>query len=389
MSAETVPDPSPQKSFADFVKEAPSVTEAFRPATVTLSGMVLRSEKEDMFILLLANGQAVELGLDAVQSYQVVSTTGGQRVVQLQVLSSALQSTQQAPASRRDLKQLLADTIKELPKESTTDKQSWNDKVLSDTSAWFDKNPTSDKNVIKDVADGRTQGWNDKILSDTSAWFDKNPTSDKNVIKDVADETQGWNDKILSDTSAWFDKNPTSDKNVIKDVADEAPPTARTLAGRQGGMVPFVLATPHHAPQAALMAQGLAGAGQGAFTLKEASGDVPKSAAKDGLQDPLTFKELIKDPLQDPMTLKELIKDPIQDPITWVESDWLRHIPLRTSVLEQVGTSLPHRQETCGAGDSNLGRSGRHKLAKPTTHACYYKHVLRGYQDDPDHFFAR
>ena len=67
-------------------------------------------------------------------------------------------------------------------------------------------------------------------------------------------------------------------RDVIKDVADELPPAEGSFARTQGGMIPFILATPHHAPQAAVMAQRLAGAGRNAFTLKEAAGDVPKAA---------------------------------------------------------------------------------------------------------------
>ena len=172
---ETTPDSSPQKSFADFVKEAPTVAEAFQPATVTLSGMVLQSESEGAFILLLANGQAIELVLDAVHSYQVISEEGSQRVVELQVLTSALQSLPQARTAR-------------------SEKPVVNDKSLGDTQSWKDVNGDGGTYICKDVVDDGTLASKDVVDDGTLA--SKDVVGDSTLAsKDVvADGTHGWKD---------------------------------------------------------------------------------------------------------------------------------------------------------------------------------------------------
>jgi hypothetical protein len=87
-------------------------------------------------------------------------------------------------------------------------------------------------------------------------------------------------------------------------------PVAAGAAGAAAGMTPFIMATPHHAPQAAVMQQQLAGpmaasaAGLNAHTVKE--------LITDHVADQIwTKKELTKDPILD--TRKELTKDPILD----------------------------------------------------------------------------
>ena len=83
-----------QKSFAEFVREAPTSAEATGRRTVSLTGMVMRSEREDAFLLALPTGQTVELPMDAVEAYNVVQEGAQQRVVQLQVNAERLAAAQ-------------------------------------------------------------------------------------------------------------------------------------------------------------------------------------------------------------------------------------------------------------------------------------------------------
>ena len=81
------PEPkSPEpKSFAQFLEEAPAPAEA-----VTMVGSVARSTRKGLFVLT-SGGQMLELPIDAVASYRVVSE-GPQQLVELQVVTSKIDS---------------------------------------------------------------------------------------------------------------------------------------------------------------------------------------------------------------------------------------------------------------------------------------------------------
>ena len=81
------PEPkSPEpKSFAQFLEEAPAPAE-----TVTMVGSVARSTRKGLFVLT-SGGQMLELPIDAVTSYRVVSE-GPQQLVELQVVTSKIDS---------------------------------------------------------------------------------------------------------------------------------------------------------------------------------------------------------------------------------------------------------------------------------------------------------
>ncbi|MEZ4456071.1 MAG: hypothetical protein R2882_05905 [Gemmatimonadales bacterium] len=75
------------------------------------------------------------------------------------------------------------------------------------------------------------------------------------------------------------------------------------------GMTPFIMATPHHAPQASVMQQQLAA---GPAAALGATPHTVKELITDHVADQImTKKELTKDPILD--TRKELAKDPILD----------------------------------------------------------------------------
>lgn len=235
--AERTNKPKEERSFSEFLKEAPAASEALGD-DISLTGVVMRSDKEGMFVLATADGQTLELNANDVKSYDVVQETGPQKMVQINLSSRALNAATGATIGGAATRTLVFDTRKELLKDPIID--------------------VTRKELVKDP------------LTDPWTWVEQQGTIQEQI-------------------------DPTGGLGV--DPALEA-----------GGanLTPFIMATPHHASQAAVGMQAGAGAVAGAaLTLKELNFDH-------------TRKELIKDPLFD--TRKELIKDPITDPITWVEN---------------------------------------------------------------------
>jgi hypothetical protein len=219
----------PAKPFAEFLKDVPSASEAAAEESIPLTGVVMRSEKEGMFLLTTQEGQTLELNSADVTNYEVLQETGPQRLVRVDVSAKALGSGVGAIGGFRTM---VSDylTRKELIKDPLKDPI---------------KDPTFDtlKELIKDP-----------------------------IRKEVAKDPI--NDPITRVENI-FDPNPEIDPAM------------------EAGLTPFIMATPHHASQAAVAMQ------PGAF--------------KPVWFDP-TRKELIFD------TRKELVKDPLTDPITWVEN---------------------------------------------------------------------
>lgn len=215
----------PAKPFAEFLKDAPSASEAGGEESIPLTGVVTRSEKEGMFVLTTQDGQALEMNAEDVKNYEVLQEIGSQKLVRVDVNPKAMASAGGAFAGIRTLvtdyitrKELIKDPIKDPPYDTL-------------------------KELIKDPIR-------------------------KEVAKDPINDP-------LTRVENVFDPNPEIDPAM------------------EGGLTPFIMATPHHASQAAVAMQ------PGAF--------------KPVYFDP-TRKELIYD------TRKELLKDPITDPITWVEN---------------------------------------------------------------------
>lgn len=216
------------KPFAEFLKDAPPASQASGEESIPLTGVVMRSEKEGMFVLATQEGQMLELNAEDVQNYEVVQETGPQKIVRVDVSAKAL-ATAGGAGAIGSFRTMVYDYItrKELIKDPIFD-------------------PTR-KELIKDP-------W-------TDPW--------------TRIETEG----TIQET--------TFDPGLGVDPAVEA------------GLTPFIMATPHHASQAAIAMQ-------------------PGAAAYKPVYFDPTRKELIKDPAFD--TLKELRKDPIIDPVTWVEN---------------------------------------------------------------------
>ncbi len=126
---------------------------------------------------------------------------------------------------------------------------------------------------------------------------------------DVAPELRfGGVPKVISDKSAA--KDPISGDPIHK-VRKDVPDDRIGELGVGGGFAPFVLATPHHAPQAPLayQAAGLQQQLSPHSLVEKGIYETLKEVSKDGPTD--TLKEHYKDPITD--TLKEHYKDPITD----------------------------------------------------------------------------
>jgi hypothetical protein len=170
------------------------------------------------------------------------------------------------------------------------------------------------KELIKDpIFDTRKEGVFDTLKEvpvDTrkEVPFDTRKESTKDPIFDTRKELIKEIPKEVAYDTQWEQGGIDWGQVVNPAAGLNAADPAAGLAGAQAmAMQPFVMATPHHASQAAIAMQP--GAQQAALTLAETIH--PKSLVADPGH--ITRKELIKDPLSDPLTRKELVWE------TWVE----------------------------------------------------------------------
>ncbi len=269
---------SGERSFADFVREAPHASESM--GTVTLTGVVLRSDNPDKFILATHGGQTMELPIEAVQRHTVIDDTGRHPTVQLEIGAQHLGSAQAGSQAMR--KSVIADP-------PITIKETWKDPLADQTLKEVHKDPIQD--TIKETH--------------------------KDPIYDTIKETH--KDPIMDPvTQAGSDVPGTLAETVFDPGSLVTNPA--TAAG--GGGTPFVMATPHHAPQAAVTMQNLAAtmaarknpATEGIQTLKEVNLDTLKEQIHDTLKEQIhdTIKEMIHDTIKEQVydTLKEVTADP-------------------------------------------------------------------------------
>jgi hypothetical protein len=232
------PSSSDAKSFAQFLNEQPAPAE-----TVTMTGYVSRSARQGLFVLN-AGGETLELPVDAVQSYRVLSEAP-QKLVELQVIGSKIDTS-------KVVKPIVAD-------------------VGVHTNPFLDHHYTV-KEVITD------------------------PLVDKHVYKDPIRDPITIPEGIIPD--------PTN--TLAEGVGGIDPggivtnPAAQGFAAQGFAAQPFVLATPHHAPASTIAAQmGAAGMAQLAKTPIQ---DIHTIIWYDRSH---TLKELTKDPILDPITWRE------------------------------------------------------------------------------------
>jgi hypothetical protein len=246
------------ESFEQYLSGAPEAPGAGE--VVTLTGVVYRSATRGKFTLVLPSGESAELDVDAVRSYKPVPDPGTQRLVQLEVPKERLPDNLAGIATLPQADQITL-------KEATKDPQ-------FDTLAIYNTHP-----IIDHV---------------TVAWLNHPHTLPILDVGTIPAIDQG-------------PKFPASDQTIAEGVIPD--PTGgqiNPIAGVGGGLTaPFVMATPHHAPQAAVMMQqlaaslgagGAAGAGAG---LKPAAFDTIKEVSFETLKEPIhdTFKEVIRDPI--------------------------------------------------------------------------------------------
>jgi hypothetical protein len=241
---------NPDPAFSKFLEAQPT-TDSLNSVAL-LSGRVFRAESAGRFLILTAHGP-VELTADAVRRHKVLDTSGIHPVVQLEV-------------DLTRIKRITKDLVKEAPKDGI-------------------------KDPVKEVAkDPLKDGIKDPIHDPKFA--PKDPVFDPERGKVLAwDPPKGWDPGV-----------------------DPSGALGTPLANQGAEMLrPFVLATPHHAPQGAVAQQAMGWPGGGG--LKPIQLDTFKEVARD------TWKEVVKDPIHDIHTRKEFIKDPIKEIAepTWVE----------------------------------------------------------------------
>jgi hypothetical protein len=286
---ETKPAEEPdEKTFVQFVRESPQMSAAESTGgggggsstILKLLGTVARAESEDTFILGLADGSWLELRNEVVQSFEVAQESP-ERLVLLDVDANALREfpPQIIQQGRLSLK----------PTDPSLD--------LNNTS----KEPLGDPNT----------GQEEFALTTSKTTL---PQWDPiNTLKEpLWDPNTGIADTLVENTNTGL-----ADLQIINTMAEVSTPNWQNLGFPQGGgQIPFVMATPHHAPSAAAMMGNLR-----ANLAQDEAGNagVQKGVNTDAQSGPITtLKELVKDPLMD--TFKEPWKDPMSDPITWVEN---------------------------------------------------------------------
>jgi hypothetical protein len=291
------------KSFARFLSEQPHASDA---RTVSLSGIVLRSDKEGMFVLNTGDDQNVEVSVEAVKGYQVLSEMRGQRLVQLELIANRLPDQLRITLPAIDtFKEAPVDTIKEPIGDQTLKEAPWD---------------TLKESVKDPIQDTFKEGpW------DTFKESGKDPIQDtfKELGKDPIQDTLK---EQIGDPNTWVEGIGGTLQEGINQ------PGLGNVVNPASGAMPFVMATPHHASTAPQMMQlQMQALGRGGATAKAPALDGtlatlpqidqtlkegPWDTLKEQIGDP-TFKESIHDTLKE--TIQDTIKELIGDPNTWVE----------------------------------------------------------------------
>jgi hypothetical protein len=301
------------KSFEEYLRESPAARDVTGP--VTMVGAIARSTKDDEFVLM-TGGQTIELPVDAVESYRVVQESGTQRVLELQ-LNPARVRERLAKGPVDTLKEGPFDTLKEQPFD--TIKEQPFDTVKEQP---FDTIKEQPFDTIKEQPfDTLKEQTHDTLKEgpfDTFKESIKDPIADPITIQEVATPGKQLGDPI--------------DPGQLGGMVNPA-------AGFMGA-VPFVMATPHHAPQEVIARQAAAA---GMPQMQAATVHFIDMTGSSPAIDQIQTIHVLDSPRTTPLidvqtlphfdhapTLKELIKDPLQDPVTWVEG-------AGGSIMEQPG----------------------------------------------------
>lgn len=277
-----------KKEFAAFLKGRPTWDEANSGRLTVVTGQVFQCG-DGKVAVTTADGQTLEIEAAAVEQFKVVDSSDIHPVVQLHVLADSLAKAA-VKTVKPIFKELSKDVIKDVVQDGTArGKDIATDPITDHKPVFADSGKELIKDPVKEVA---TDGVLDPIgtgIADTLI----EGIGGTGVAETAAEGIGG------------FDPGGP--------VVNPAVGAARMAAG-QAGMMPFVMATPHHAA-AHLVAQqtgaqptalgATAGAG-----LKPFASDTTKELALETIKEPVldTRKEMVWD------TRKEMVWD------TWVET---------------------------------------------------------------------
>lgn len=295
------------KEFQAFLKSMPTIDEAASEDSVTVSGLAFRST-EGKFALTTGEGQTYDLDLAAVQRFKVVDSSGLTPVITVQLARDAFNK-----ATLRPIKPIIKDVIKDVIKDIIHDhKLPWKDVIkdpIRDTLKELPKDPIRDtfKEVPKDPIRDTFKEIPKDPIRDT--WWETN----KQPFADPIDPTgTGIADTAVEQPGA-FDPG-----GAVVNPAAGFGQDLGAMAAMGGDMTPFIMATPHQAPDFLVSQQMGAQPGmaaQAAPSLKPVAYDTVKEIQYETLYQFDRPKHFIAD------TRKEMIFDTRKEMIwdTWVE----------------------------------------------------------------------
>jgi hypothetical protein len=290
--------------FADFLAKAPTLDEAASDDSVELSGLVSRTT-EGRFAISTSEGQTYELDVDAVRDFTPLE--GSHPAATIRIGKDVLEK-----AVIHQLKPIRKDMIKDIIKDIITDPLA----DIAHGKHLFTDPALDTKQVHKDLWD---EGPVKDFTSETARAKDlyKDPIGDTPRNKDIHKDP-------LSDPVTFVQEQIGTGFADVGGVDPGQGPVINPAVNAAAAAAPFVMATPHQAPQHLLQLQaGIPAQAQTLAatdlhpkrieTLKEPITDTHKEGIYDTLKEvqhdtvkeqiPETHKELIVD------THKELIID--------------------------------------------------------------------------------
>jgi hypothetical protein len=306
------------KEFREFLRSSPNLDEASSGENTELTGLVSRTDQAGKFAITTGDGKTYELPVEAVQKFRTTSGPGLTAVATVQVASELLKN----PTIRQVkplIKDMIKDPIKDIIHDGTLTKDIHKDPIIdTPTAKDIHKDPVYDTPATKDIHKDPIETLAAKDvhtdpIADTPAAKDvrTDPAIDKPLFKDIhkdplndpvgtlfADLGTGPGDPITSPDPAGQITNPA---------------IAAGFAAQAAGAMPFVMATPHQAPQHLVNLQAgmpQAAAALGGAQLKQLGHDTIKEVA---------WAETVKEPIRD--TWKEMIHDTRKELVwdTWQE----------------------------------------------------------------------
>ena len=284
------PNEGGAREFQAFLKSVPTIDEAASDESVTVAGLAFRSS-DGKFALTTGEGQTYDLDIGAVQRFKVLDSSGLAPIVAIQIARDVF-----GKATLRPLKPVVKDVIKDIIKDIIHDhKRPWKDIIkdpIRDTIKELPKDPIRDtfKEIPKDP------------IRDT--WWETH----KQPFADPLDPTgTGVADSAVEQPGGF---DPGSIVNPAVGMGG--------MAMQGGDMTPFIMATPHQAPDF-LVSQQMgaqpAMAQAAAPGLKPIASDTAKELQYETLYHFDRPKAVIAD------TRKEMIFDTRKEMIweTWVE----------------------------------------------------------------------